>query len=130
VGCTTCGICHKIVYEHWRKTTHSTSYSTLVNKGYRYDPECIKCHTTGYGYVSGFLNLENNSSLINVGCETCHGAGSRHINYVTEDYGLTNESNCMVCHDSEHSPMFQFEEFWKKIEHPKEMLEKIPKTME
>ena len=126
VGCTTCGICHKIVYEHWRKTTHSTSYSTLVNKEYRYDPECIKCHTTGYGYVSGFLNYENNSSLINVGCESCHGAGSSHIKYVTEPFGVTDESNCVICHESEHSPKFQYSEYWKKIKHPEEIVKKIP----
>ncbi|MBI2470071.1 MAG: hypothetical protein HYV59_02340 [Planctomycetes bacterium] len=130
VGSTTCGMCHKIVYEHWRKTTHGTSYSTLVNKGYQYDPECIKCHTTGYGYVSGFLNYENNSSLINVGCESCHGAGSRHIKDVTESYDVTDEGNCAVCHESEHSPKFQYSEYWKKIEHPEEILKKMPKTIE
>ena len=130
VGSTTCGICHKIVYEHWRKTTHSTSYSTLVNKGYRYDPECIKCHTTGYGYISGFLNYEKNNNLINVGCESCHGAGSRHIKYVTEPYGVTDESDCVICHESERSPKFQYNEYWKKIKHPEEMFGKIPKTME
>ena len=130
VGGATCGICHKIVYEHWRKTTHSTSYSTLVNKGYQYDPECIKCHTTGNGYVSGFLNYEKNSSLINIGCESCHGAGSRHIKYVTETYGVTDESDCVICHESEHSPKFQYNEYWKKIKHPEEIVKKIPKTTE
>ncbi|HHT9145489.1 MAG TPA: multiheme c-type cytochrome [Candidatus Wunengus sp. YC61] len=130
VGSSICGMCHKVVYEHWNKTKHGSSYNTLVKKGYQYDPECIKCHTTGYGDVSGFLNFEKHNNLINVGCESCHGAGSRHINNITEAFGLTNESNCMVCHDSEHSPMFQFEEYWRKIEHPEEMLEKISKTIE
>jgi len=130
VGSSACGMCHKVVYEHWNKTTHGSSYSTLVKKGYQYDPECIKCHTTGYGGVSGFLNFEKYNNLINVGCESCHGAGSRHINNITEAYGLTNESNCMVCHDSEHSPIFQFEEYWRKIAHPEETLKKLPKTIE
>ena len=130
VGSTTCGICHKIVYEHWNKTTHGTSYDTLVRKGYQYDPECITCHTTGYGYVSGFLNQENNSSLINVGCESCHGAGSRHIKYVTEPYGVTDESDCVICHESEHSPKFQYSEYWKKIKHPEEIVKKLPETTE
>ena len=58
VGSSICGMCHKVVYEHWSKTTHGTSYDTLVRKGYQYDPECIKCHTTGYGDISGFLNYE------------------------------------------------------------------------
>ena len=129
-GNSTCGMCHKIVYDHWSNTKHGTSYNTLASKGYQYDPECIKCHTTGNGYISGFLNYEKNNNLINVGCESCHGAGSRHINCVTEPYGLTDESNCLVCHDSEHSPKFQFKEYWEKIEHPEEVLKKIPNTLE
>ena len=130
VGSSICGMCHKVVYEHWSKTTHGTSYGTLVRKGYQYDPECIKCHTTGYGYVSGFLNYEKNNNLINVGCESCHGAGSRHIKYVTETYGVTDESDCVICHESEHSPKFQYNEYWKKIKHPEEIVKKIPKTTE
>jgi len=130
VGSSTCGICHKIVYDHWNKTTHGTAYDTLVRKGYQYDPECIQCHTTGYGYISGFLNYENNSSLINVGCESCHGAGSTHIKYVTESYGVTDESSCVICHESEHSPKFQYGEYWKKIKHPEEIVKKLPETME
>jgi len=130
VGSSICGMCHKVVYEHWSKTTHGTSYGTLVRKGYQYDPECIKCHTTGYGDISGFLNYEKNNNLINVGCESCHGAGSRHIKYVTETYGVTDESDCMICHESEHSPKFQYNEYWKKIKHPEEIVKKIPKTTE
>jgi Cytochrome c554 and c-prime len=130
VGSSICGMCHKVVYEHWSKTTHGTSYGTLVRKGYQYDPECIKCHTTGYGDISGFLNYEKNNNLINVGCESCHGAGSRHIKYVTETYGVTDESDCVICHESEHSPKFQYNEYWKKIKHPEEIVKKIPKTTE
>ena len=130
VGSSICGMCHKVVYEHWSKTTHGTSYGTLVRKGYQYDPECIKCHTTGYGDISGFLNYEKNNNLINVGCESCHGAGSRHIMYVTETYGVTDESDCVICHESEHSPKFQYNEYWKKIKHPEEIVKKIPKTTE
>src|SRR3989337_664298 len=29
VGSSICGMCHKVVHEHWCKTTHGTSYSTL-----------------------------------------------------------------------------------------------------
>lgn len=130
VGSKTCGLCHKVVYEHWEKTAHGTSYSTLARKGYQYDPECIKCHTTGYGYVSGFLNYENNENLINVGCESCHGAGSGHIKNVSEPYNVTDEGSCVLCHESEHSPKFQYHEYWKKIEHPKEMLKKVSRPVD
>ncbi len=121
-GSSTCGICHKKVYEHWCKTKHGRSYNTLVLDGHQYDPECIKCHTTGYGYVSGFLSYEENPDLINVGCESCHGAGSEHVKDVSKKLYGADENNCDMCHDSEHSPKFQFKEYWKKIEHPKEIM--------
>ncbi|MDN3514120.1 MAG: hypothetical protein NG747_06940 [Candidatus Brocadia sp.] len=130
VGSFACAICHKILYDHWSKTIHGASYDTLVNAGHQYDPECIKCHTTGYGDISGFLSYEKNQNLINVGCESCHGAGSGHIKNVNDVYGLTDEDSCRMCHDSEHSPKFQFKEYWKKIEHPEEILEKLPESTE
>lgn len=126
VGNLTCGTCHKLVYDHWSKTQHGVSYNTLVNKGHQYDPECIRCHTTGYGFISGFLNYENNQNLINVGCESCHGAGSEHVKNVSNVYGVTDESICDMCHDNEHSPEFQFKGYWERIKHPKEFLKKLP----
>lgn len=130
VGSFVCGMCHKAIYDHWYKTTHSTSYRTLVSSGHQLDPECIKCHTTGYGDVSGFLDHEKDQNLIHVGCESCHDAGSKHIKGVNDAYGQTDESKCAVCHDSAHSPKFQFREYWKKIEHPEEMTKKLPKNIE
>ncbi len=128
VGSPACGMCHKIVYEHWCKTSHGTAYSTLVNVGHQYDPECIKCHTTGYGYTSGFLNYEKDQNLINVGCESCHMAGSGHLKDVNNAYRSTSGGNCETCHDSEHSPRFQLNEYWRKIKHPEEILRKLPKN--
>lgn len=130
MGSFACGICHNAIYDHWYKTPHNASYQTLVNSGHQFDPECIKCHTTGYGDISGFLDHEKNQNLINVGCETCHGAGSKHVKSVKDAYGSTDESKCEVCHDSAHSPKFQFKEYWKKIEHPEEMLKKLSKNIE
>ncbi len=124
VGSFVCGTCHKIIYNHWSKTRHGSTYKTLVSAGRQYDPECIKCHTTGYGDISGFLNYEENQNLINVGCESCHGAGSNHVKHVNDPDALITGSRCEVCHDSEHSPKFQHKEYWKKIEHPAEMIKK------
>jgi len=124
VGNSVCGMCHKTIYEHWENTSHGKSFTTLINSGRQYDPECVKCHTTGYGYVSGFLKIEQDRHLMNVGCESCHDAGSRHVKNVTLAYDSAVQKGCLICHDSEHSPKFQFDEYWKKIEHPVEVLQK------
>ena len=128
VGSTVCGVCHKEVYRHWLKTRHGAAYHTLAAKGSQFDPECIACHTTGYGYVSGFLSGKENQNLIDVGCESCHGAGSLHRANVT-DTAYKNrsagEAQCVTCHDSEHSAKFKFDEYWEKIKHPEEILKKL-----
>ncbi len=125
VGSQTCGMCHKMVYDHWRKTKHASAYNTLVKAGHQYDPECIKCHTVGYGLVSGFLNFEKDRNLINVGCESCHGAGSGHVKNVSNIYNESGENNCTECHDNDHSPKFQYKEYWSKIAHPKEIIKNL-----
>ncbi|MFO0794868.1 MAG: multiheme c-type cytochrome [Candidatus Brocadiaceae bacterium] len=125
VGSPTCGMCHKMIYDHWLKTAHASAYYTLVKAGHQYDPECIKCHTIGYGFVSGFLNFEKDRNLINVGCESCHGAGSGHIKNVNSLYGESGENNCKICHDHDHSPKFQYKDYWVKIIHPRETMKNL-----
>lgn len=125
VRSSVCGMCHKMIYDHWRTTAHASAYNTLEKAGHQYDPECIKCHTVGYGFVSGFLNFKKDRSLIDVGCESCHGAGSWHIKNVNNIYGESDENNCTVCHDYEHSPKFQYRDYWAKITHPKEIMKNL-----
>lgn len=128
VGSATCGVCHKVVYRHWLTTRHGAAYNTLVAMGHQFDPECIACHTTGYGYVSGFLSEKENKHLIDVGCESCHGAGSLHtanVNDTAYKHRSAGEVRCVTCHDSEHSAKFKFDEYWEKIKHPVEILKKL-----
>ena len=128
VGSEACGICHKVVYRHWLKTRHGAAYNTLAAMGHQYDPECIACHTIGYGYVSGFLSEKEHKYLIDVGCESCHGAGSLHIANVNDTaykHRSAGEGRCVTCHDSEHSVKFKFDEYWEKIKHPEEILKKL-----
>jgi len=35
----------------------------------------------------------------------------------------TAKKHCLTCHDGNNSPHFDFETFWKKIEHKEEKLE-------
>ncbi|MCF6148123.1 MAG: hypothetical protein E3K37_05635 [Candidatus Kuenenia sp.] len=125
IGSSVCGTCHKKVYTHWLDTSHQKAYTTLSDIGQQYDPECVNCHTDGFGYVSGFADYETHQNLAHVGCESCHGAGSNHLNNIGEPYGLADEKRCLECHNSDHSPKFQYENYWEKIKHPKEILSNI-----
>ena len=113
-----CSICHNKIFKHWKETHHASAYETLVKVEHEYDPECLLCHTIGMRYLTGFETIETTPKMKGVGCENCHGPGSGHKLTQSKDYGKANEENCIICHNSEHSPEFQFKEYWQKIKHP------------
>lgn len=86
IGSAACMTCHKDHGDAWQVfagSKHAQAYNALQNIAKKpelrnYDPECIRCHTVGYDYNSGFVNTDKTPQLINVGCESCHGPGSMH----------------------------------------------------
>lgn len=107
-----------------------------------FDPECLSCHVTGWDpqeytrFKTGFLNAEfastdNEKTLEKLfggsQCENCHGPGSRHIEMVEagEDNPAKSvilayedaKNRCIKCHDGDNSPNFDFEKYWKRVEH-------------
>jgi hypothetical protein len=83
VGSEGCKGCHKKAYKVWEKSGHAHAYQTLVSAKRpslrQHDPECIVCHTVGFGHTGGFRGAADTPSLKNVGCESCHGPGSIHL---------------------------------------------------
>ena len=77
VGTKTCRSCHMAEYKTWRKTKHAKSFNLLEGTEPK-DPDCLACHTTGFGKPGGFVSKEQTPKLTNVGCESCHGPGSVH----------------------------------------------------
>ena len=68
-------------FAKWQSTKHSHAFDALVNQAKKpsnrqFDPECVVCHTIGYGYQSGYLGDQKTAHLKHVGCENCHGPGS------------------------------------------------------
>jgi hypothetical protein len=153
VGSERCADCHERAYQVWEKSGHSHAYDTLVkakNPSLRqYDPECVTCHTVGFQHESGWNDPANdakrNLKLLHVGCESCHGPASIHVNNVgnpaidakllplmnpwkkqannplAEKIRLTKiDDFCMKCHDQENDVNWAkvpFLEKWKLIEH-------------
>jgi len=128
LGSTSCGFgssCHQYEYEKWSAKDHAKAYRTLVEAGSQYDPQCIRCHVVGLEYETGFVSEKSPEDLRNVGCEVCHGPGSKHMMAVItagEDTGTWEpQSACVDCHTPEHSNYQGHEdEYLAKIVHWKE----------
>jgi hypothetical protein len=151
VGSHVCADCHEREYEIWKNTPHAHATDSIVHPGERsdiprhHDPECLSCHVTGwnpqeyYPYKSGYLSLEATKQMTQMGCENCHGPGSKHVAAeMGEIDGLTDEmqqslrqqmvlkldaakQTCLECHDLDNSPAFHvegaFEKYWERIKH-------------
>jgi hypothetical protein len=151
VGSDKCKNCHEHAhaYQVWANSAHAHAYDSLVKKAVRptlrqFDGECVRCHVTGFGYESGFVNENDTPKLLNVGCEACHGPASQHVKNpnnvkiheiinpwkynpkvralqgkAAEDKKLTLiGDSCAVCHDLDNSVNFKIEKYWKMIDHP------------
>jgi hypothetical protein len=128
LGSSSCSFgdsCHQYEYEKWSDKSHAKAYQTLVNVGSQYDPECIECHVVGLDYETGFVSEKSPKDLRNVGCEVCHGPGSKHMTTVimgkTETGTSEPKSTCIDCHTPKHSNYEgQEDEYLQKIVHWKE----------
>jgi len=143
VGSDACKKCHSDAYDVWKESKHAHAYETLVkvkHPGLRqHDPECIVCHTVGFGYESGFRSERETPKLKDVGCESCHGPGSEHVKNPkdTRWYAEMNpwrakeneteqekarrilkmDQFCQTCHDVDNDVKWKFDLRWPPIKH-------------
>jgi len=99
-----CKTCHLKQFKAHAETPHAKSFEKLTDAGEDKNPECLKCHTTGYGQPGGFADIISTEDLAGTTCQACHGPGSAHI-----AHGLSKEQRkqtiegtpkdaCTKCH--------------------------------
>ncbi|MGL4550569.1 MAG: multiheme c-type cytochrome, partial [Gemmataceae bacterium] len=144
IGSEACKKCHEAAYDVWKTTGHAHAYDTLVSKAKnpgnrQFDPECIVCHTVGFGFNTGFVDAAKTPKLKDVGCESCHGPASlharnpnneqwqkrvnpwRHLPVARDKQLLAIDLMCQKCHDQENDVHWTgggFKRKWPKVEHP------------
>ena len=106
VGSSSCGACHESQHTKWGGSAHAHAFSTLIRAGAEADPECVGCHTVGFGLQSGFSGRTPTPHLAAVGCEACHGPGGRHAADPTSVHLQDPAAACPKCHTPERSPRF------------------------
>ena len=108
VSASACRDCHEQEYLQWSATRHAFAFETLLKKERYFDPNCVSCHTTGFGYQTGFQIGDETSEFKGVQCETCHGPGKQHVGNPKKANirRAAETSTCLECHDTKHSPGF------------------------
>jgi len=117
VGAAACSSCHEGQAQQWNTTGHATAFSSLTAKNQDYNPECVVCHVTGFGYLGGFKRPDHSPEMANVQCEMCHGAGAEHAAHPAAGYGAITALACVNCHTSDKSPDFDYAAYYQKVAH-------------
>ncbi|HXG23331.1 MAG TPA: multiheme c-type cytochrome [Chthonomonadales bacterium] len=123
VGQDACAPCHPKAHQISLAAAHSHAYQTLVQKKAEYDPECLRCHTVGYGARDGFISMERTPQFAGVQCETCHGRAGEHVKSMknglqrASTFRPVTPNSCIRCHDEENDGRFDFTHDWAMIKH-------------
>jgi 2',3'-cyclic-nucleotide 2'-phosphodiesterase (5'-nucleotidase family) len=105
IGTAACGGCHAPALAQWKATKHARALAALARVGRDRDPRCVGCHVTGYLQPGGPADIaEARERFANVGCESCHGAGSKHGAALDKRGTLARgvpEATCRGCHTAD-----------------------------
>ena len=119
IGSQACQSCHASAYKSWQESAHSHALATLDKVGKSKDPECVTCHVTGYKDKGGFADRDRSPQFANVNCENCHGPRKDHVTNPSQPHPWRNKAKevCVSCHHGTHTPHFDYDEYWPKIQH-------------
>lgn len=116
VGNSKCRLCHRKFFIGRKKDPHDYAMKSLVKTGHENTPQCLPCHSTGYGIPTGFVSIDITPRLSNVQCEGCHGPGNMHIKLIKKKQKggfLAGQDNpkllknmCTKCHTSRWSKSY------------------------
>ena len=114
-----CTKCHEKEFKQWASTRHASAYASIKRKGKQDDPECILCHTMGYGREGGFWSMEDTPGLGRVTCQACHPVTADHSDkkIKTDPKRDVDARTCVHCHGLVESPDFDFNAYKPKIAH-------------
>jgi hypothetical protein len=156
-----CKSCHFKEWKSWKDTKMANAFDALKPgasaqtktkfkldpaKDYTQDPNCLPCHTTGFGLPGGYAIPTNASYKVKKAaeqtrggtCEACHGPGSKYApvhkdveekarSYAQDEFYAVGENKvdeqiCTRCHNRRSPTVgpdyhFDFKEFKNKNTH-------------
>lgn len=118
VGAAGCVACHAEAGTTWSRSGHGRALEALEQIDHGAEPECVRCHVTGYGEPGGFRTRALTPDRAGVQCESCHGPGGDHAVKPEKGWGrVVTPDRCRDCHTGDNSPGFDFDRYWPKIRH-------------
>jgi hypothetical protein len=69
-GAQACLECHESIHNSEMDTRHAKALEALKATGQQDNPNCLPCHTVGFGLPSGFVS---EAATPHPGQENCHG---------------------------------------------------------
>ena len=98
LGDDACSGCHDEQHKFWASTKHAAAYATLEKTSDQLRPDCVGCHTFGYGVT--FADTKGVGRWKEVQCESCHGSKQGHAeNPKLARMGPVAEEGCWGCHN-------------------------------
>ncbi len=122
VGSLSCRACHLKEYQIWEQSPHAHTFEGLKAKHQDKNNQCIICHTLAFAKEDGFVSEEKTPNFVGVQCESCHQAGSFHVDAPLAKKKFTIERTrgaltCVQCHDHQNDPKFNYPIALAKIKH-------------
>jgi hypothetical protein len=123
-----CISCHTAEFARWSGTDHAQAWASLVARGNRTgtgpgaptapteNPDCVGCHSTGFGEPGGFgeLTAANVRRFKAVQCEACHGPLAGHPEAPDVHAKPMGPARCTGCHDPANSPGFDYDSYLRR----------------
>jgi len=113
-----CRPCHEEQWGQWMNTRHAHAIEALTAEPDRRNPECLSCHTTGFGRSDGYTREFAEEALARVGCVDCHLTPTEHlVSPAPAQTEAITEQTCTRCHNPMNSPNFNFTTYNAKVTH-------------
>lgn len=125
-----CVTCHREQFVRWTYTGHAQALTALIARHEEGNPECLGCHSTGFGEPGGLGGTDPDDvrRLGGVQCESCHGPLRGH-----PDDGdppprpqRPSADTCRTCHDPPNSPDFDYAPYLARVACPTREVEPTP----
>jgi len=117
VAAEDCRDCHQAQYDQWAGTMHSKAFNIIEKRMKIFNPDCLSCHTTGFGHKQGFVTVETTPQWENLSCTECHWVKREHISEPQAHPLPVTEQTCKRCHTNKNSPDFDYKKYLLQVKH-------------